>query len=186
MPGNLIVISGPSGVGKSTIVKRLVADLNATMSVSSTTRPRSDQEEHGVEYYFISGDEFRGMIDAGAFLEWAEYLGNCYGTSKRAVEDALSAGKDIILEIEVEGGKQVAKQFPDAIMVYLLPPEDGALRRRLEGRSREGRDQIDRRLANAKCEIEQAREADVYDHWVVNDSVDRAVVEIIEIVKPRS
>jgi len=186
MPGSLIVISGPSGVGKSTVVRRLVERLGATVSVSATTRRQSQQEKHGVDYYFISEDEFRRMIEQDELLEWAEYLGNFYGTPRAAVESALAEGRDMLLEIEVEGAKQVAKKFSAAIMVYLLPPSDEDLRRRLVGRSREGQAQIETRFANAKREIAQARESGVYDHWVVNVEVDRAVDEIAAIVEQRS
>lgn len=182
MPGGLIVISGPSGVGKSTIVRQLVDRLKATVSVSATTRPKSEQEVDKENYYFVSADEFKRMIRDDELLEWAEYLGNHYGTPRKPVMSALGRGEYVVLEIEVEGGKQVARGSPDAIMIYLLPPDDTALRGRLEGRSRDEADQIARRFANAQHEIVQAREAGVYQHWVVNDQVDRAVDEIVTIV----
>jgi len=188
MPGALIVISGPSGVGKSTIVEHLIDRLGAKRSISATTRAKSDQEEDGRDYYFVSDSEFRDMIDADELLEWAKYLGNYYGTPKKSVFPVLERGENIILEIEVEGGKQVADRFPDAIMIYLLPPDPWALalQNRLKGRLRDDSGQIERRLANAKREIDQARTAGVYRYWIVNDQVDRAVGEIVNIVSVRS
>lgn len=183
MPGRLVVISGPSGTGKSSVVKRLVDTCNAMLSVSATTRPQSPLETNGEDYYFVSHGEFERMIADGELLEWAEYLGNYYGTPRKSVEPHLVAGRDVLLEIEVEGGKQVAKNFPSAIMIYLLPPSDEALRRRLEARSRDEPEVIEKRLANARNEIRQARESGVYRHWVVNDNLDRAVDEIAGMIK---
>jgi guanylate kinase len=184
--GQLIVISGPSGVGKSSVVRRLAEALPAELSVSATTRQQSAQETNGKDYYFKSKDEFQQMIAGEALLEWAEYLGNYYGTPREAVEANLHAGRHVLLEIEVQGGKQVAKKFPAAIMVFLLPPSDQTLRSRLEGRCRDDASAIERRLANARNEIAQARESGVYHHWVVNDVLERAVAEVVGLVRSRS
>lgn len=185
-PGQLIVISGPSGVGKSSVVRRLAEALPAVLSVSATTRTQSALETDGKDYYFKSKDEFRQMIDGDALLEWAEYLGNYYGTPRGPVEANLQAGRHVLLEIETQGGKQVAKKFPTAIMVFLLPPSDQTLRSRLEGRCRDDASVIERRLANARNEITQARESGVYSHWVVNDVLERAVAEVVGVVRSRS
>lgn len=183
--GRLIVISGPSGVGKGTVGKRLAERIDAEVSTSATTRPPGPQEKDGREYYFKSKNEFERMIGDGELLEHAEYLGNYYGTPVKPVLEALDAGRDVILEIEVEGGKQVANRLSGAIMIFLLPPSDAELRSRLEGRSRDAPAEIDRRLANARREIELGKRAGVYDHWVVNDNVDRAVDEIKRILDAR-
>lgn len=155
----------------------------ACLSISATTRPKSDQEEQGRDYYFVSRAEFDQMIRRGELLEWTEYLGNCYGTPRESVEQALEAGRSVVLEIEIEGAKQLAKTAKDAIMIFLTPPDDAELRRRLETRSREGPEQIEKRFANAIREIEQAREAGIYDHWIVNDDIDQALERILNIIQ---
>jgi len=181
-PGRLIVISGPSGVGKSTVCKQLAQRLDAVISVSATTRPRAPAEVDGKDYYFLSKDEFRRRIQEGQFLEYAEYLGNLYGTPLPPVRERLQSGKLVILEIEVKGAEKVAKLFPDAIMIYLLPPGWDALSGRLHGRARDTQQAIQRRIENAAAEIELARQAGIYRYWVVNDKLDEAVEQIVQIV----
>ncbi len=183
MPGNLIIISGPSGVGKSTVIRRLAQRIGAKISVSATTRPPGPQEKNGVDYYFYSRSEFEELIRAGKLLEYAEYLGNFYGTPSEPVEKTLQAGTDVILGIEVQGAKEVAKKFKDAIIICLCPPSDDELARRLRDRARDDEASIARRIANAKREIAMAKEAGIYKYWVVNDHLDRAVDEIVSVCK---
>jgi guanylate kinase len=182
-PGLLVVVSGPSAVGKSTVCQRLRERLDARLSVSATTRAKSPGECDGQNYYFLTRQEFGRRIDADEFLEHAEYLGQLYGTPAEPVRQALAAGSDVLLEIEVQGGIQVARQMPEAVLVYLLPPQRQALTDRITGRARDDREEINRRLANAQQEIQLARESGKYQHFVVNDVLDEAVEQIVQIVE---
>ena len=177
------MVSGPSAVGKSTVCQRLRQRLGARLSVSATTRDRSPSEIDGQDYYFLTRQEFQRRIEAGEFLEHAEYLGQLYGTPAEPVRQALAAGSDVLLEIEVQGGIQVARQMPQAVLVYLLPPQRQALTDRITGRARDDRQEIRRRLANAQQEIQLARESGKYQHFVVNDVLDETVEQIVDIVE---
>jgi len=179
--GKLIIISGPSGVGKSTITRQLVARTAAHLSVSMTTRKPGPGEQDGKDYYFVSREEFLRRVETGAFLEHAEVFGNLYGTPREKIEQALDAGRTVILEIDVQGGKQVKAIYPQAVMVFILPPSEQALRDRIFGRKREGGDVIARRLNGANREIAAARQC--YDRMVVNDDLERAIDEIIQIIR---
>ncbi len=181
--GKLIVISGPSGVGKSTITKKVAERIGAVISVSATTRKPSAKEQDGEDYYFLSREEFEKLIRDDKLLEYAEYMGNYYGTLRDVVEGHLSSGRDVILEIEVNGAKQVDKKFSDAIIIYLLPPSDDVLLDRLKGRARDDEETIKRRFENAKREISQAKASGIYKYWVINDEIGRAVEEIIDIIQ---
>ncbi|RPI63905.1 MAG: guanylate kinase [Planctomycetaceae bacterium] len=180
--GKLIVISGPSGVGKSTVVKEVLARTGAEFSVSATTRQPRAGEADGRDYRFVDRGRFEKMIADGDLLEWAEVFGNFYGTPAKPVLDAVAAGKKIILDIDVQGGLQVAAKMPDATFVLLLPPSDEELASRLAGRKSEDAASLRRRLAKAKEEISAARQSGVYNHYVVNDDLPAAVGKVVDIV----
>lgn len=182
--GMLLIISGPSGVGKTTItrgVERAIPD--SVFSVSATTRDKTDADVEGVDYRFVSDDEFQRMIESDALLEWADVFGKRYGTPRAWVEEQLARGRLVILEIDVEGAKQVKEKMPDAFGIFVLPPSEDALLERLRSRRRESEALIQRRFAEAKREIRVARECGAYDAFVVNDDLDRAIAEAIELVR---
>lgn len=182
--GTLVVVSGPSGVGKSTIVQHLKQRLNAQLSVSATTRPPGPTETDGRNYYFLNAQQFEQKVRDGEFLEHAEYLGYRYGTPAGPVREALRKGNIVLLEIEIHGGLQVAAMMPDAVMVYILPPaRSKALDERLQGRGRDHQETIRQRLAHADEEIRWARQSGKYRHFVVNDVLDDAVQEIVQIIR---
>lgn len=179
--GLLIVLSGPSGVGKGTIYHRLLEIIpGLTVSVSVTTRAPRVGEINGVHYYFVTEAEFERMRDAGELLEWAETVHNHYGTPKKYVYEKLSAGNDVLLEIDVKGAKQIKAASPDCVTIFVLPPNEEELRRRLTGRGTETPEQISARLELAKEEIAQR---DRFDYDVVNDDLERAVGEIVGIIE---
>ena len=184
MAGILFLISAPSGSGKSTLVNQLRSLVeNLEFSVSYTTRPPRGSEEEAREYHFISREEFQRMIDADEFLEYADVFGNYYGTARSSLTHAFDKGKDVLLDIDVQGAAQVRRKLPDAVTIFLMPPSPEILAYRLRNRSRaEGAVQeeiIRRRLARARDEIENYRE---YDYILVNDILDRAVEEMAAIV----
>ncbi len=184
--GMLLIISGPSGVGKTTItrgVDRGIAD--SVFSVSVTTRPKTDSDVEGVDYRFTDNAEFDRMLAEDAFLEWAEVFGRKYGTPRKWVEEQLSRGRLVILEIDVEGAKQVKKRMPDAFAIFILPPTEDALLDRLHKRKREPEEQIQRRFAEAKREIAEAKACGAYDAFIVNDDVERAIAEALQLVNDR-
>jgi guanylate kinase len=180
--GKLIVISGPSGVGKSTICKRLVAQLEDThLSISMTTRQPGPGEQNGREYYFVTREEFRKRIEEDAFLEYAEVFGNLYGTPRDKTEEALDAGRTVILEIDIQGGKQVKTIYPQAVMVFILPPSTKVLTDRISGRGRESGDIIAKRLGGAGSEIAAAWQS--YENMVINDDLEQAIKEVVQIIQ---
>lgn len=179
--GILTIISGFSGAGKGTVVKALLAKYpeRFRLSVSATTRLPREGEEHGVHYFFRSRDEFEQMIADGQLLEYAQYVTNYYGTPKQYVEEQLSAGHDVILEIEQQGAFQVKKAMPEAILIFLTPPTIEELERRLRGRHTETEEVIASRLAQASIEAENI---DLYDYIVINDDVDGCVESLRNLI----
>ena len=176
--GLKIVLSGPSGSGKGTIVKSLVKDYGFQISISATTRNPRKGEEDGVHYFFKTTDEFEKMISQNELLEYAKFCGNYYGTPKSFIEDCARLGKDVILEIEVQGAEQIKDIYPEAVFVFVIPPSMKELENRLIGRSTETREVIDARLKRAKEELALY---DNYDYIVINESLEQAVEDIKNI-----
>ena len=180
--GKIVIISGPSSVGKSTICKEVVNQLqNVYLNISVTTRPKSKNEVHGRDYWFISGQEFQDRINKGQLLEYAKVFGYLYGTPKDKVDEALQAGKTVILEIDVQGAKQVKALYPDVIMIFILPPAAKVLAERMSHRGRESSKKAEERLNEAGSEIAAAWQ--YYQHMVINDNLHQAVEEVIQIIK---
>ncbi len=178
--GFLLVITGPSGAGKGTLVERLVAARpDCVFAISSTTRPRRANEYDGVQYEFVSMEEFRTRIGAGYFLEYAEVHGHCYGTPAKFVDQQLALGRVVVLDVDVQGGASVRRVRPDAVSVFVYPPSIDALRQRLLGRATDGPDVIERRLRNAPGEMAQYRH---YEYLVINDDLEQAVARLLAIV----
>lgn len=184
MAGVIMTISGPSGVGKTTICKRLEQRLNAFLSVSATTRPCRENEVDGRDYHFLSREDFGRRLERGEFLEHAEvYGGNSYATPAGPVLEALAEGRVVILEIEIEGTLQVWKRFPGLIGIYILPPTADDLRDRLVGRKKDSAEAIRERLGKADGEIRYAQECGAYGHFLINDDLDETVDAIVAIVR---
>ena len=171
--GILIVVSGFSGAGKGTLMKRLISDYNNyALSISMTTRNPRPGEEHGREYFFVSREEFEKQIAQSGLVEYACYCDNYYGTPRAYVEEQLSQGKDVILEIEIQGALKIKKQFPQALLMFVMPPNVPELKRRLIGRGTETEDVIDKRLKRA---FEESQGIEEYDYIVVNDNLEECV-----------
>lgn len=180
--GKVVIVSGPSGVGKSTICKEAVKRLdNAYLSVSVTNRPKAESEVDGQDYWFISKEQFQHRVNKGLLLEHAEVFGHLYGTPKDEVEEALRAGKTTILEIDVQGAKQVKTKYPDAVMIFILPPTQKELVERMSGRGREDTETAEERLDEAGTEIAAAWQH--YKHMVINDDLEQAISEVVQIIK---
>lgn len=178
--GQLIVLSAPSGTGKSTVLKQLFAQRsNIYFSVSYTTRKPREGEVDGVTYNFVTREEFERMIAAGELLEYAEYVGNYYGTSLKAIQDRLEGGVDVLLEIEVKGAAQIRQRCPDALYMFMIPPSFADLEQRLRGRNTDDEQTILKRLAQAREEYKQIPN---YDYLVVNDTVSNAVAQMQAIL----
>ena len=179
-PGNLFVVAAPSGAGKSSLVKALrELDSHVHPSVSHTTRPPRGQEKHGREYFFVSPPEFDAMVEAEAFVEWAHVHGQRYGTSKKAIEDRVATGADVILEIDFQGAIQIKKAFSNAVLIFILPPSWEELRSRLERRGEDAPEIIELRLKNAAPEMAQAH---LFDFVIINELFERALFDLKAIV----
>lgn len=178
--GKTFIICGPSGVGKGTVVSRLMeADPTLYFSVSATTRAPRAGEADGVHYHFLTREKFQEWIDAGDFLEHAQFVGNFYGTPRRYVDEAMDQGRDVLLDIEIQGAEQIHQKRPEAVRIYIAPPSWEELERRLTGRGTEDGEKIRSRLARGREEFAAARD---FDYLVINDTVDHAVAEIRAIM----
>ncbi len=179
-PGNLFVVAAPSGAGKSSLVKALMeVDSGVQLSISHTTRSPRGQEKHGREYFFASDPEFDAMVAGNGFVEWAHVHGRRYGTSKRAIEDRVAQGQDVILEIDFQGAVQIRETFANAVLVFILPPSWEELRSRLERRGEDSPDIIELRLKNAAVEMAQARK---FDYVIINELFERALFDLKAVV----
>ncbi len=181
--GLLIVLCGPSGVGKSTISRQLAQQSDVAYTVSATTRPKKEKDDEGKVYDHIDQAEFFRRLDNDEFLEYAHVYGHYYGTPKRTVLEKLHAGKDVLLKIDVQGALQVRYQYPDALLLFILPPSRQTLLKRLVDRGRDKPDDLDKRFREAKREIHMAKGSRAFDYMVFNDDLDRAVAEIQNIVE---
>jgi guanylate kinase len=179
-PGNLFVVAAPSGAGKSSLVKALMElDSRVQPSVSHTTRAPRGQEKHGREYFFASPSEFDAMVAADAFVEWANVHGHRYGTSKKAIQERMEQGADVVLEIDFQGALQIRKAFANAVLIFILPPSWEELRSRLERRGEDSAEVIELRLKNAAQEMAQARK---FDFVIINELFERALFDLKTIV----
>lgn len=180
MNKKLYVISGSSGVGKGTVLKRfLEKNPDFMLSVSCTTRTPREGEIDGVNYFFLSKDEFKNCIDNNKFLEWAEFAGNFYGTKKKFINQCLAEGKNIILEIDTQGALKVKKQMPESVLIFICPPSLETLENRLRGRHTEDEETIQKRLKEVKEELKRAEN---FDYKIVNDNLENAVSELEKII----
>jgi len=181
--GLLIVLCGPSGVGKSTIATRLAERMNVSYISSATTREKRPGDDKAKKYEYITREEFFRRLDQDQFLEYAQVHGEYYGTPKHPCLDLLASGEDVLLEVDVQGALQVRWQYPNALLIFVLPPDAQTLKQRLVDRAREGPDEIEKRFRAAKQEVQMAKGSRAFDHMVINDAVERAVEEIIKTIK---
>jgi guanylate kinase len=179
-PGHLFVVAAPSGTGKSSLVKALLElDSHLDVSVSHTTRAPRGQEQQGREYHFIDEPQFKAMVERGDFFEWAKVHGHLYGTSRAALEERLRGGQDIVLEIDWQGALQIKQLFPEAVLIFILPPSWQELLQRLQRRGEDGPEVIEQRMANARIEVAQARH---FDFVIINALFEMALFDLKTIV----
>ena len=177
----LIILTGPSGVGKGTVVKEILnKDKNIWLSISATTREPREGEKEGVNYYFLSREKFKEMIEQKLFLEWAQFAGNYYGTPLSSVNEKIKKGYTVLFEIEVEGAKQIKEKFPNSLSIFLLPPDKEELERRIRNRGTEKEEAIQKRLSRANYEISVSSQ---YDYALTNHNVDETAKKIIKLIK---
>jgi guanylate kinase len=179
-PGNLFVVAAPSGAGKSSLVKALLElDSHLDVSISHTTRKPRGQEQNGREYWFVDEPAFRAMVEHGDFFEWAEVHGNLYGTSRKAIHARLQRGEDVVLEIDWQGALQIKQLFPDAVLIFILPPSYEELLQRLQRRGEDHPEVIEQRMANARLEVAQARH---FDYVIINALFETALFDLKTVV----
>jgi len=179
-PGNLFVVAAPSGAGKSSLVNALLElDSHLALSVSHTTRAPRGQEQHGREYWFVDEAEFRAMVDRGEFFEWAQVHGHLYGTSRKAIQQRLEQGEDVVLEIDWQGALQIKRLFEHAVLIFILPPSWAELRLRLTRRGEDRPDVIEQRMANARGEVPHARD---FDFVIINALFETALFDLKTVV----
>ena len=179
-PGNLYAVAAPSGAGKSSLVKALLElDSHLTLSISHTTRKPRGQDQHGREYHFVDEKTFRSMIDRGEFVEWAEVHGHLYGTSRASIEDRITGGNDVLLEIDWQGALQIKRLYPNAVLIFILPPSWDELRSRLERRGEDDGAVIAQRMENARLEVAKASQ---FDFVIINALFETALFDLKAIV----
>lgn len=184
--GLLLIVSGPSGAGKTTITRAIRERIDdAVFSVSATTRAKTAADVEGVDYHFVSDEAFDRMVDEDAFLEWAEVFGHKYGTPRAQIEEHLEAGRLVVLDIDVQGAQQVKVAMPRAFGIFIEPPDEDVLLERLRARQRDSEEVIQRRFAEAKREMAEARSGKAYDIFVVNDDLERAIGDAIAAIEAR-
>lgn len=179
--GVLAVVSGFSGAGKGTLMKKLLENYdNYALSISATTRKPREGEEHGREYFFLTVEEFEDLIENNQLIEHAKYVSNYYGTPRSYVEEKMAEGKDVILEIEIQGALKVKEKFPETLLIFVVPPSAEELKRRLIGRGTETMEVIEQRMKRA---VEEAEEMDAYDYILVNDDLETAVADLHNLIR---
>lgn len=182
--GTLLVLSGPSGVGKNTLIDMFLnRNKDIRYSISATTRKPRNHEKDNIDYYFLSQEQFCNMIEEEAFLEWAEFCGNYYGTPIKPIEEALADGYDVIMDIEIQGAKQVSEKWPEAVLIFLVPPSLEELARRIKNRKTETSEEIEARLKQALIEMDVGR---MYDYYLVHDNTEKTVLELEAIRQAES